>query len=359
MDKKSKAFTLIELIAVLVILAVIALIVMPLIMNTVKRVKISANKRSVDGYGRAVELAVATYLISEGDYPTSLDNLTVEYTGNEVICNIKILNKDGSVYLSECSVGGIEVKDSSALDGWYHYGIKESDNDDNQQQVVTEKFKTGLIVYYNPESNEKCSEEDAVSITGTKTGCMKWHTFNDQEGVEEVNLILDHNTTALTSWNSNNVVTSTDEILEKLDKDTETWNSELNVRLISASEISQITGNTNFNEKTSDAGMWFYFDTNNQNKSASATSKSNYAFLFDNTGNCLENGCDVEDNNTYLYDEYSSNIVSGYWTLSPVYNTNEKVWIVNKSGSLNSDSVNNKHDYGIRPVITVKKSIIK
>ena len=32
------------------------------------------------------------------------------------------LNNGGSLYLSECSVGGTEVKDKNTEDGWYHYG---------------------------------------------------------------------------------------------------------------------------------------------------------------------------------------------------------------------------------------------
>ena len=63
MKKNKNAFTLIELIAVLVILALIALIVTPLVMNIVKRAKDSANKRSVDAYGKALELSVASYLL--------------------------------------------------------------------------------------------------------------------------------------------------------------------------------------------------------------------------------------------------------------------------------------------------------
>ena len=73
--KKKNAFTLIELIAVLVILAIIALIVTPLVMNIVKKAKDSANKRSVDAYGKATELAVATYLLDTGDYPTTIEDL--------------------------------------------------------------------------------------------------------------------------------------------------------------------------------------------------------------------------------------------------------------------------------------------
>ena len=52
---KKKAFTLIELIAVLVILAILALIVTPLVMNIIRKARISADKRSIDTYGRSVD----------------------------------------------------------------------------------------------------------------------------------------------------------------------------------------------------------------------------------------------------------------------------------------------------------------
>lgn len=133
-------FTLIELIAVLVILAILALIVTPLVMNIVKKAKDSANKRSVDAYGKAVELAVATHLLDYGEYPEKLDNLKVEYNGSEVTCNVKTLNDDGSIYLTECSVKGTEVKDSKTEDGYYHYG-KVSGN----YQV----YSIGDIIEYN------------------------------------------------------------------------------------------------------------------------------------------------------------------------------------------------------------------
>ena len=61
--KNKKAFTLIELIAVLVILAILALIVTPIVLNIVKHAKESANKRSVDAYGKSIELVVANYLL--------------------------------------------------------------------------------------------------------------------------------------------------------------------------------------------------------------------------------------------------------------------------------------------------------
>ena len=143
MEKRKNGFTLIELIAVLVILAILAIIVTPIVLNIVKKAKDIANKRSVDAYGKTVELSVATYMLDNGEYPTCQSDLKIEYSGNEVNCNIMNLNENGSVYLSECTVGGKEVKDSKTDDGWYHYG-KES--------MLTEKYqeyKIGDQVTYN------------------------------------------------------------------------------------------------------------------------------------------------------------------------------------------------------------------
>ena len=128
--KNKKAFTLIELIAVLVILAILALIVTPIVLNIVKRSKESANKRSVDAYGKSIELAVANYLLDKGEFPTNISDLEIEYSGEEVICNISLLNEDSSVYLSECKVGSSDVKDKNTSDGWYHYGKKSLTNEE-------------------------------------------------------------------------------------------------------------------------------------------------------------------------------------------------------------------------------------
>ena len=130
MNKNKKGFTLIELIAVLVILAIIAIIVTPLVLNVIRKAKDSANKRSVDAYGKAMEIALMGYVMDTGDTPNDLNELTVEYTGNEVKCNVKKITENGSIYLSECSVNGVKVKDKSTEDGWYHYGKRDLTNEE-------------------------------------------------------------------------------------------------------------------------------------------------------------------------------------------------------------------------------------
>ena len=63
-------------------------------MNIIRKARISADKRSVDAYGRSIELAITNYLLDNGDFPTSIDQLTIEYSGDEVECSTTQLNND-------------------------------------------------------------------------------------------------------------------------------------------------------------------------------------------------------------------------------------------------------------------------
>ena len=160
--KKNKAFTLIELIAVLVILAIISLIVAPLILNIIRRVKDVANKRSVDGYGRAVEYAMASYQLEHLAYPDTFDKLEIEYKGNKVECKTNRINPDYSIYLSECKVNGRLVKNDKEIDGFYHYGILKMTN---QEYVDTygKNLEEALKFYYD-EYNEYPSDYTTLTL---------------------------------------------------------------------------------------------------------------------------------------------------------------------------------------------------
>ena len=122
MKVKKKGFTLIEVIAVLVIMAIIALIATPLVMNIIRKAKDSADKRSIDVYGKTVELAAVAYMLDDTEFPTSFDDLTIEYTGSKVECAVNIVNYDGSVFLDKCAVNGRLIKDSKFSSGYYQYG---------------------------------------------------------------------------------------------------------------------------------------------------------------------------------------------------------------------------------------------
>ena len=130
--------------------------------------------------------------------------------------------------------------------------VKESLDELYSMATKHRVYQNGDVVYYNPVTNKRCSAKESNSQTGTKTGCMKWYTFND-EGANSsiVNMILDHNTTALVAYNSSNDNTSQKEAATALTNDTQSWNSSLNARLITANEVAKITGNTSFSGETS------------------------------------------------------------------------------------------------------------
>ena len=175
---KRKAFTLIELIAVLVIMAIIALIVTPLVMSIIRKARISADKRSIDAYGRSIELAIAGYLMDTGSFPTSIGELTVEYSGDEVVCSTTQINTDSSVYLANCTVGGrnvdgytygkeettpapsytaYQVGDHVSYNGVTYYVIEESDTTNDTVKLLKE----------NPLTK---TEMDNLNLTGITIG---------------------------------------------------------------------------------------------------------------------------------------------------------------------------------------------
>ena len=49
---------------------------------------------------------IAEYLLDTGNFPTDINQLTIEYSGNEVMCETTQMNPDSSVYLAKCTVAG-------------------------------------------------------------------------------------------------------------------------------------------------------------------------------------------------------------------------------------------------------------
>ena len=327
MKEKNKGFTLVELLAVIVILALIALIATPIILNVINDAKKQAAKDSAYGYMDAVE----KYIVSSELEDKSIQDRTY---------SVEELNSMGvSVKGSTPDNGNIEIKNSSVKS--YDIGIDgyEVNNGEVKKVSTTKSFKNGTAVYYNPETENKCSKEEAKSTIGTKSGCMKWYVFNDKEGNATVNVILDHNTTARVAWNSTGNNSEMKEVADALKKDTRTWKN--TTRLITANEVAKITGNTGFdaNKENQD---WFCLDTNQPDTTsycAKAQGTSEYAWLFDYTYECTNYGCNTSDLSTW-----------GYWTST-------SSWHVSRFGHLSNTNANYA-DSGVRPVITISKANI-
>ena len=392
---KRKGFTLIELLAVIVVLAIIALIATPIVMNTIKNAKKGAAERSADSYIKQVETAVAESRIdgtkvANGTYniqpdgnlcPTSgcgendKDKITIDMSGNKPTSGkIKITNGSVDQSSSSMTVGSYEVAYNPTTKKYEATG-KGSKTPDTPQPTKT--YTNGEVVYFNVDNGTKCTSSEAVSTAGTKSGCLKFYAFNDDGGVT-VNLILDHNTTALVAWNSSTNVSNASgpsEVLTQLKKDTELWKgtelsanytmdqtgqtsnanytidySGYKARLITAKEIAQITGNTSWNEKVATHSNWYYFDSKTYIVSDTCkkgnTSGCQYGWLYDRTHtSCTTYGClNNSDKETY-----------GYWTASSCADDYYNAWILSADGFISDDYVDSDN-YGVRPVITILKS---
>ena len=350
---KRKGFTLIELLAVIVVLAIIALIATPTILGVIEKTRRGAAEQSALGYIDAVEMQVSLNSldlekedIKDGVYTVSqLKKLEVSIKGQSPSDESWVKVKNGRAVAYSLKFGRytitLDENNNKEIEKDGEIINKPSDdnttNQDNKKYTV---YSNGTAIYYNPETNSKCNESEAVSTTGTKAGCMKWYTFNDEgENVSTVNMILAYNTTAL--------IAGEDDIKSQITSDISTWNSSLNARLITANEVAKITENTKFD--TSKRGQkWFCFDTNQSINSycPEVQEISKYAWLFDYTAGCTSYGCNIADFSTH-----------GYWTSSGYAEISYYLWYVGSDGSLKNRSYIEKLN-GIRPVITVSKSVI-
>ena len=332
--KKIKGFTLVELLAVIVILALIALIATPIILNVINDAKKQAAKDSAYGYMDAVE----KYIVSSELEDKSIKDGTYSVEDlNSMGVNVKGSTPDnGTIKIESKTVKSYDI----GIDG---YAVS---NGEVKKVSTTKSFKNGTAVYYNPETENKCSKEEAKSTTGTKRGCMKWYVFNDKEGNATVNVILDHNTTANVAWNSTGNNSEMKEVKKALENDTKDWKN--TARLITANEVAKITKHSTFDASRENQDR-FCLDTNKPdtaNWCAKTKGTSKYTWLFDYTSVCTDYGCNISDSSNW-----------GYWTSIPYKDNTINVWVVNSYGSLTLDYVT-RTVVGIRPVITISKSNI-
>ena len=355
---KRKGFTLIELLAVIVILAIIAIIATPMILGIIEKAKKGGAESSALGYIDAVEKTVATNMldtnktnIEDGVYEVS----TLKSTTYDVKVKGEQPTEDSWVKIEKGQVIACSLKIGEYVINCNGETIKNGEIGEHPKTTY-KVYSNGTAIYYNPQTNSICSESESVSTTGTKTGCMKWYTFNDNEDSSTVNMILDHNTTGIITWNKyGENLSYEDSNLSSAIQDLKTTSGWLvNPRIISAEEVAKITNNDKFTGSA--LGESFYLDSNSQTQTATSQGASKYAWLFDYTNSCTKAGCNVEDNNGYTNGIYNG-FCTGYWTSSSISGSN-RVWNVSNNGSLSTTEKQIATANGIRPVITIEKTII-
>ena len=334
---KKKGFTLIELIAVLVIMAILALIVTPLVMNIIRKARVSADKRSVDAYGRSIELAIAGYLLDTGKFPTEVSQLTIEYSGNKVVCSTTQINSDSSVYLAGCTVAERSVEN-------YTYGSDKSST--YTAYEVGDEVRYNNVNYYVIK-NSNTTEE---SVTLLKAEPLSVEEVNTYGGVGTENNHVNMNVPSSESYYQ----TAYDS------------NGYGGMQYYSSSNCA-INGSTsgcitNYNSSE----VKYVVDAWKNANAPLATEarllaydeiQDNFELKHEEIKPCGD-GCGVIINRDSFNEEWMYNNNYGYWVIS-----DSLIYLIYSNGAINSyNIVDDYHaqklgmSYVIRPVITISKS---
>ena len=360
---KKKGFTLIELLAVIVILAVIALIATPAVLNVIE----DSKKAAAEASARNIVSSAETYYLKElmnNNKVSSIDlsTDTLKYDGDKAekgYVNLDANGKgSGKMYISGYCV---TVTSKSELTS----EKVDADDCDTTNSTSSLSFTNGETVYYNPETNTKCTEAEANANTSKNTGCLKWYSYLDKGG-DKVTLLLSHNTSNGIAWLTEDDYTAAGSPTnptpitanKQLNTDTSSWNTSIksSIRLLSVDEIKSIIGEENWQQ----IGYDYFFHPGEEGYGVSygigygggevEAGANNYAWLFDNISNCTTYGCNAEDADAH-----------GFWTSTLYgknYSDNFTGYYVTEYGSVrNHDAGNLK--LGIRPVIEVEKTILK
>jgi len=308
MKKRMKGFTLIELIAVLVIMAILALIVTPLVMNIIRKARVSADRRSVDAYGRSIELVIAGYLLDTGKFPTEVSQLTIEYSGNKVECSTTQINTDSSVYLAGCTVVGRNVEN-------YTYG-----EDKTPPAPTYTAYQVGDEVKYNNVDyyvikDSNASEESVTLLKAEPLSYEEVQTYSNGTGAQT----CDSNGYGGMQYHSSSSVYSTSYVKTTVDA----WKTAkapmaTEARLIT---LDELTDNLGYEQGMINPSTQGYVPTSS---TPSWVYNSNY----------------------------------WYWTMSQYQDSASTVWNLNRDGSLRNHLGVSNLDGVVRPVITISKSVL-
>lgn len=417
--KNKNGFTLIELLAVIVILAIITLIATPIILNIINSSRENAAKQSAELIINEVELAYsASYMSSNGVFPTIekiYDKFSMEGAtwGKNLVTGI-ISNKITDGFKNECivdistgslivtcnndeyeSIADIKTEDGMTLTVLPGTQLEET-NPDDDSGVDTEtgggtgsgtgsqnqSTNTGDVVYYDVYNGVGCTKSDyhednsktgyngITTSTDNQTSCLKFYAIPSSNS-ENANLLLDHNTTAVSYWNSTAINSTIKEVLTNLKNATKDWKGTITpedyyngrttikyamngvkARLITADEIANITGADvilNWSESTAVETDWYLFHDKTQEgvngEGSDCAGSCQYSWLIDRTNpSCNLYGC-----------EHVSDVTTqGYWTATAMPTSKYRIWYVEYTGIISSTDADFRR--GVRPVIIVPKA---
>ena len=315
-----KGFTLIELLAVIVILAIIALIAVPIVLNIINDARESGYKRSIDNYGKAVEQAIATYQINhpneeiKGLYKAEddklidsatgdpIEGLSINYDGSRMSSKRVVVYENGTIYMSGCSVGGHSVVD-------YTYGTPLCELQDGTSKEVSSKYICHLDkdrIFYVLENNKSSENISLIMDRNFTDSYVPVTTAWCTDGGSNNTTCKNINTTGETAPEGKDYIGHITEVFN---------NSEVTVSFPTASQVALADGK-NYLDYPTLSQSWLYGNLN------------------------------------------SSSAPYGYWTASPRVDGSNHAWLVSYNGLVFNYNVSNDNYTGVRPVITISKSLL-
>lgn len=390
--KKKKGFTLIELIGIVIILGVIVIIGVPSIMKVLENNK----NKEYEVFEKNLFLAAETYV---SDHIEEIDELRVAgdtyYVPVSLLLEEKLINNK-AIYnpLTKQNLdsnAAIQVTISEKSN--YEYLLTTYEPEEEEPETPPSGggtttptytvYANGTVVYFNPVTGEFCSDyKESNSGNGVTEGCMKWYIFNDYKEAEKVNLLLDHNTTSIMLMSSavgknvNDVTLAN--IITTINTDTASWQQTLKPRLLSMMDLRNI-----LNEDATGIQSIISFGKSSCN-SGNYKQKSLKSWLFDRTSytysityaTCRDadkvctkcgasNVATGQGSTSCSITNHSSrkNYFQGYLVGTYTYNDDgtEKLSIsrvIDYRGILDTMVIGWEAYYGIRPVITLDKSLV-
>ena len=335
---KKRGFTLIELIVVLVILAIIALIVTPLVLNIIDKAKDSANKRSIDAYGKAIELAMQSYKLEHGKFTYDVNDLNIEYSGNKVECDEITLNENGSVFITKCKIDGEYIEDEKTDDGYYQYG-----------DVIFDYAIGDIITYNNIKfyviSNSNPSIDYVTLLKAEPLTVDEVNTY----GVGHVNRYT--SSSVGTAYNYNGYGSMAYYSSTTCGWVNSSWVETGCTKEYAQSEIKYVVDNW--------ASDKFQASDLKEDNLGYKARLITFEELTTNLGYDKNAGGTILSSTNGDTPDWVYNSNYSYWTMSQYQDSSDTVWLVFYSGNLNYFGVYTYGNDAVRPVINLRKSAIE
>ena len=350
---KEKAFTLIELLAVIVILAIIALIATPIILGIIKDARENAKKRSAELVYTGVEYAYTQSLFKEGS-ENVVDDVTLETIDKYLnVDNVASHGFDASDTSKEklhivtndnvyCEV----TKNTSAKVFEVKCGTKEDYTSDNVMDMTTIAYDI-----YTP----LCKLQSGTSkTTGAEYTCSldedrTFYVLGDNEDSTKIDLIMNMNYTDETvpvkmAWcvSGDSNTCNHDNLDPLVSHVQEVFGSDVTVSLPTYGQIYKAAGNTTYPLPT-----WIYDYLHN-----TAHPVSGLYGYWTSTADGLKSSTINYDLENGIF---ATPLVKKYVPSTGVV---DYACYVDYNGYLSDGEVNTASYNGFRPVITISKSLL-